>query len=69
MKFPSASTGAFVPSGSSLAETNPGVCGSRVGGTAWAGDAVAANGDGLGESASAGMSTSAKLNNMTGKME
>src|ERR1700693_1997585 len=37
MKFPSASAGAFVPSGNSFAVTYPGVCGSRVGGVGRAG--------------------------------
>jgi hypothetical protein len=37
MKFPSASAGGTAPSGSSLAVTNPGVFGSRVGGVGRAG--------------------------------
>src|SRR5271165_4164375 len=60
MKFPSASAGGLVPSGSSLAVTNPGVFGSRVGGLGRFGRA-AAGGVGLFVWADAGLTPAIRL--------
>jgi hypothetical protein len=58
MKFPSASAGGVVPSGNSLAVTNPGVFGSRVGGVGRAG----AGGFGAGTWAIAGFTPAIRFN-------
>ena len=58
MKFPSASAGGMAPSGNSLAVTNPGVFGSRVGGVERAGTSDAE----AGAWANAGFTPAIKLN-------